>query len=244
MKESSLEYLVCPSCHARFDLTIRSADGGEVMDAELQCTGCALRYPVRSGVPRFIRTDGPGPPNSTAAAFGWEWRAFSRIDEHHERQFLDWIAPADRGIFRDRVVVEGGCGKGRHTRLAARWGARAVIGVDLSDAVDVAFENTRCEKNVHIVQADLLRLPLRPGSCDYAFSVGVLHHLEDPGSGFKSLFRVVRPHGAMSIWVYGAENNAWVVRLVSPLRRGVTARLPPRGLYLLSGAMAVPLLAA
>lgn len=214
------------------------------MEGELACRSCGTTYPVRRGVPRFVAPSSTPESDRTASAFGWEWQAFSRIDDHHEQQFLDWIAPAGREAFRGRVVLEGGCGKGRHTRLASRYGAAAVIGVDLSSAVDVAFENTREEPAAHIVQADLRRLPLRPASCDYAYSVGVLHHLPDPTSGFLSLAGAVRPGGAVSVWVYGAENNGWIVRLVSPFREHVTSRLPPRVLHALSFLVALPLFTA
>src|SRR5207247_5728113 len=211
------------------------------MEGDLGCRKGRAAYAGRRGVPRFVESARTEESARTASAFGWEWRTFSRIDDHHEQQFLDWIAPAGREAFHGRVVLEGGCGKGRHTRLASRYGAAAVIGVDLSEAVDVAFDNTRDEPTVHIVQADLLRLPLRPASCDYAFSVGVLHHLSDPSAGFRALARTVRPGGAFSVWVYGAENNAWVTRVVSPLRVALTSRLPPRLLHVLSFVMALPL---
>src|SRR5262245_33088524 len=105
------------------------------MEGSLRCRGCGAVYAVRRGVPRFVDPDGSKVRARTASALGGEWRTFSRIDDHHEQQFLDWIAPAVKDTFRGRVVLEGGCGKGRHTRLAARYGARAVIGVDLSSAV-------------------------------------------------------------------------------------------------------------
>lgn len=242
MKPSLIEYLGCPACRDPLRLSASRCEGPEVMEGELRCARCQESFPVRGGVPRFV----PGGAGSrvserTASAFGWEWKAFPRIDEHHERQFLDWIAPVGPASFRHRVVLEGGCGKGRHARLAARYGARAVIAVDLSDAVDVAFANTRGEPNVHVVQADLLRLPLRPASIDYVFSVGVLHHLPDPSAGFRSLAGAVRPGGAVSVWVYGAENNAWIAWLVSPLRKALTSRMPPRLLYVLSFLTALPL---
>jgi SAM-dependent methyltransferase len=240
VKPSLLEHLVCPVCRGSLSLETAASSGAEVMEGTLRCGTCRAGYPVRRGVPRFVE-----PPREassrTASAFGWEWRAFPRIDPHHEQQFLDWIAPAGPDTFRGRVVLEGGCGKGRHTRLAARYGAAAVIGVDLSDAVDVAFENTRGEEKAHIIQADLLRLPLRPASCDYAFSVGVLHHLPDPSAGFRALAGAVRPGGAVTVWVYGAESNGWIARLVSPLRVHLTSRLPPRLLKGLSFLAAIPL---
>jgi SAM-dependent methyltransferase len=241
VKLSLLEYLACPSCLGPLELASSREEGAEVIEGELRCGACSRDYPVRGGVPRFVSGAETKESERTASAFGWEWQVFAGIEDRYEQQFLDWIAPVSSDMFDGRVVLEGGCGKGRHTRLAARYGARAVIGLDLSDAVDVAFANTREEPNAHIVQADLLHPPLRAGTCDYAFSVGVIHHLPEPEAGFRSLVRAVRPGGGVSVWVYGAENNAWVSRVVSPLRVALTSRLPPRVLYWLSMAVALPL---
>jgi SAM-dependent methyltransferase len=110
------------------------------------------------------------------------------------------LLPVNREFFKDKVVLEGGCGKGRHTQLAAQFGARDVIGVDLSDAVETAFAATRHLPNAHIVQTDIFNLPFAR-AFDYAFSVGVLHHLPDPRGGFKSLVSKVKPGGHMSAWI-------------------------------------------
>ena len=136
-------------------------------------------------------------------------------------------------FFRDKVVLEGGCGKGRHTQLAASWGARDIISFDLSDAVETAFAATRSLENAHIIQADIYHLPLRR-VFDYAFSVGVLHHLPDPRGGFVALAAKVKPGGHISAWVYGAENNQWITRLVDPLRKNITSRIGLRLLLHLS----------
>jgi len=241
MKPSLPELIACPACAGRLASRPSKEEGDEVIEGELTCGACGLVYPVRRGVPRFTGTGAAAETSRTAEAFGWEWQAFPEIEARHEQQFLDWIAPARPETFRDKVVVEGGCGKGRHTRLVARYGARAIIGVDLSDAVDVAFANTRGEPNAHIVQADLRALPLRPGTCDLAFSVGVLHHMSEPFEGFQSLARAVTPGGTISIWVYGAENNRWISGFISPLRTALFSRLPPRALYAFSWLASIPL---
>ena len=80
---------------------------------------------------------------ATAENFGWQWQHFVQSDELYADQFLGWIAPVTPDFFAGKLVLEGGCGKGRHTQLAAKWGAREVIGVDLSDAVETAFAATR-----------------------------------------------------------------------------------------------------
>ena len=180
---------------------------------------------------------------ATATSFGWQWQHFTQADERYEQQFLAWIAPVTPEFFKDKIVLEGGCGKGRHTQLAARWGAIDVIGVDLSAAVETAFAATRELPNVHIVQADIYALPFA-AVFDYVFSVGVLHHLPNPRGGFKSLASRVKPGGHISAWVYGAENNEWITRWVNPLRKRLTSRMNPRTLLQLSKLPAAMMFAA
>jgi SAM-dependent methyltransferase len=209
-------------------------EDAEVVEGDLDCAGCARHFAVVRGVPRFADLDQlEAEKAATAANFGWQWQHFTQEDERYAEQFLGWIAPVRPEFFKDKVVLEGGCGKGRHTQLAARWGARDVIGIDLSAAVESAFAATRSLENAHIIQADIYHLPLRR-AFDYAFSVGVLHHLPDPRAGFISLAGKVKAGGQLSAWVYGAENNEWITRWINPLRERVTSRISRRALLHLS----------
>lgn len=243
MKRTALEYLACPACGG--DLTLSpgaGSDDGEVMEGRLECAACDVAYPIRAGVPRFARDVGSVEAR-TAEAFGYEWTRYNELAARYRQQFLDWIAPVEPAFFEGRAVLEGGCGKGRHTALAAEFGARAVVAMDLSDAVDSAFANTRHLPAVHVVQADLNRPPVRR-VFDYAFSIGVLHHLPEPQRGFRALVDRLRPGGAISAWVYGREGNGWIVHLLTPVREHVTARLPHRVLDTLSAVATVPLFLA
>ena len=203
------------------------------MDARLRCE-CGKDYAVSRGIPRFASLDAiDSDKAATAENFGWQWQHFVQKDERYADQFLGWIAPVRAEFFKDKIVLEGGCGKGRHTQLAASWGAGDVIGVDLSAAVETAFVATRGIPNAHIVQADIYNLPFAR-SFDYVFSVGVLHHLPDPAAGFHSLAHLVKPAGHISAWVYGAENNEWITKLVDPLRVNFSSRIDRRLLLQLS----------
>lgn len=204
------------------------------MEGELRCTSCASLFPITCGIPRFANLDHvESDKRATAAGFGWQWQHFTQEDERYAEQFLGWIAPVTPDFFRDKIVLEGGCGKGRHTQLAARWGAREVIGIDLSAAVETAFAATRALANAHIIQADIYHLPLAR-KFDYAFSVGVLHHLPDPRAGFLALASKVKSGGHVSAWIYGAENNEWITRFVNPVREKITSRMNQRRLLQLS----------
>ena len=238
MKEKLLSYLVCPACpralNASLSLSVSRAEDREIIEGELRCAKCSSSFPITRGIPRFAELAAvESDKQATAENFGWQWRHFTDVDERYADQFLGWIAPVTPEFFRDKLVLEGGCGKGRHTQLAAQWGAREVIGIDLSEAVETAYAATRSLPNAHVVQADIYRLPLAR-VFDYAFSVGVLHHLPNPRQGFFSLASKVVSGGHVSAWVYGAENNEWIVRLVNPVREKITSRIDQRALLHLS----------
>jgi SAM-dependent methyltransferase len=177
----------------------------------------------------------------TVEAFGWEWQTFRHLPADEQKQFLDWIHPLGAEFFVDKVVLDAGCGMGRFAVASAAFGARDVLAIDLSDAVEAAAENARDRANVHVVQADIHHLPLRPGSADFAFCIGVLHHLPEPERGFRCLVDQVKPGGAVFAWVYGRENNGWLVRVVNPIRERVASRLPRRMLLRLSFVLALGL---
>jgi SAM-dependent methyltransferase/ribosomal protein S27AE len=244
MRRRALQYLVCPECGGQLQVVAEREEGEHVIEGRLTCGDCGAAHPIRRGVPRLVPRLLAPETARTVDRFGDQWAEFRSLDEFYEAQFLGWIAPNDRASFAGQRVLEAGCGKGRHSVLASRWGARDVLATDLGPAVDVAFDNTRDRPNVHVVQADLLALPVRPQSFDVGFSVGVLHHVVDPQLAFRRLAGAVAPGGRVVAWVYGRENNEWIVRGVNPLRRWVTSRLPFRWVHALSKGPAAVLWAA
>ncbi|MEW6277686.1 MAG: methyltransferase domain-containing protein [Candidatus Eremiobacterota bacterium] len=234
MKAELAELLVCPDCRGNL---LAEPAGPEILEGYLHCPGCRTSYPVRNGIPRFV--EGP------ATGFEYQWQVYRQLDPLYERQFLDWLQPVEAPFFQGKLVLDAGCGKGRHAVLAGRFGARMVVGVDLTRAVDVARANAGGAPGLEFVQADLLRLPFRDGTFDYAYSIGVLHHLSDPGAGFQAVKRRVKPGGHLSAWVYGRENNGWIVHFLNPLREHLFSRLPPSMLHSLArlGAAVIKLVA-
>ncbi len=204
MKEELLDILACPVCGGDLNLVHEGPrEGDEIIEGELSCAKCERGYDIERGVPRFAELSAVDKEKvATAESFGWQWKKFTQEDERYSEQFLGWIQPVTPDFFQGKLILEAGCGKGRHTALAHEWGATAIVGVDLSAAVDSAYEATRHLPDVHIVQADIFRLPFKK-VFDYAFSVGVLHHTPDPRNAFKSLASKVVSGGHISAWVYG-----------------------------------------
>jgi SAM-dependent methyltransferase/uncharacterized protein YbaR (Trm112 family) len=237
-------FVCCPHCGGSLRLNTGATDGEHVIEGSFTCAGCAAVFPIAGGIPRFVGSHVSLQAQRTVERFGRQWQEFDFITEQYEQQFLSWIAPNTPETFRDQVVLDLGCGKGRHSRLAARFGARDVLAVDLSEAVDAAYRNTRDLDNVHVIQADLFQLPIAPGAVGVSFSIGVVHHTPDPEGAFRQLARCLKPGGRLIVWVYGRENNEWLLRFVDPVRRAVTSRLPHRWLYHLSKAPAAALYVA
>src|SRR4029450_2874401 len=113
--------------------------------------------------------------------------------------------------------------------------------VDIGAAVAVAFQNVGHLPGVTIVQADISNLPFER-IFDLAFSLGVLHHMESPVRGFRGLVEKLKPDGAIVAWVYGRENNWWLIRIVNPIRMAVTPKLRRGALKLISAVAAVPVI--
>jgi len=230
MRARLVQYLACPDCGGELALRQAASEGDHVVEGALDCGGCRRQFAIARGVPRLLPSGIGALDEEVAAGFGWEWNRFDELRPEYRQQFLDWVRPLSPDDFRGKRVVEGGCGKGRHSAVVAGFGAGEVFAVDLGSAVEAAFRNTRALENVHVIQGDVAQLPLKR-CAEVAFSVGVLHHLPDPARGFRGLLDRLLPGGRIAVWVYGYEGNEWIVDFVDPVRTRLTSRVPRRLLY-------------
>lgn len=235
MKKRLLKYLCCPDCSGDLGLAgINSEE--EIKEGMLACLQCDRQYPIQGGIPRFVE-ETHNEDLLTGERFSESWHEFSRVNYKYTKQFYDWISPVTPEQVKNRIILEAGCGKGRHTKILAESGADDVIAIDIGNSVEVAYRNAGHLPNVHILQADIKYMPLKP-VFDIAVSVGVLHHMSDPAQGFACLVKKVKNDGLVSIWVYGKENNWWVLYLVNPLRIFFTSTAHKEAVKIISFVLA------
>jgi SAM-dependent methyltransferase/uncharacterized protein YbaR (Trm112 family) len=155
----------------------------------------------------------------TAESFAFEWNNIYEENDFEKSNFLHFLGGyKTEKDFKDKVTLDVGCGSGRFTKWPALFGAKLAIGVDLSDAVDLAFKMTKDIENVLIVQWDIYHLPFE-AVIDLTYSIGVLHHLPNPEGGFAAIVdRVVKQWWEMLIWVYARKNNFRALYLYEPVR--------------------------
>jgi SAM-dependent methyltransferase len=169
------------------------------------------------------------PPNQAKQG---EWHAqWSMLRDEERFLFEDWIWPNKLEDLRGKDVLEGGCGGGQHTSFVAEV-ARSITAVDLN-TVDIARERTRRFDNVTFVEADLATMDLGR-QFDVVFSIGVIHHTDDPDRTVRNLARHVKPGGRLITWVYSDEGNFLAKRLVEPVRKSFLTHLGRERLLRLS----------
>lgn len=161
----------------------------------------------------------------TADAFASSWNHLPGGSVYTFEQFKDWMEPLTAADFKNARVLELGCGNGSMLVHVLEWEPAQLTGVDLGDSVRSARENLKSQSKSQwkIVREDLVRYA-GPES-DITYCIGVLHHLKDPETGFRSVLRNTRAGGAFHCWVYAHEGNAPVRIMVEPLRR-ICCRLP------------------
>ena len=69
----------------------------------------------------------------TGDQFGYEWAKYTAILPEFEEQFRNWIEPVSPADFRGAAVLDAGCGIGRNSFWALKYGAARVVACDVDD---------------------------------------------------------------------------------------------------------------
>lgn len=170
----------------------------------------------------------------TVASFGREWSRFDQSTltaDEHKKMFEDYFAimPWDE-LPASAVGVDVGCGSGRWAVLVAERVGHLHC-VDASEeALAVAQRVLTAQDNVSYHRASVADMPFEPGTLDFCYSLGVLHHVPDTSAAIRSCARLLKPGAPMLLYLYYALENRpfWFRTLwrVSDSFRSVIAGLP------------------
>lgn len=174
---------------------------------------------------------------AVARGFGDEWSTFrqgenslspeqrAKIFESYFRIFPWELLPPGGG-----VGIDVGCGTGRWSVMVAPRVAHLHL-LDVSpEALAVAKENLAEFPNVSFHSRSVAEIPLPDGSLDFAFSLGVLHHVPDTRAAIRAIAAKLKPGAPFLVYFYYSFDNQprWYRHLwaVSNVLRVVVARLP------------------
>lgn len=186
------------------------------------------QVPIRDGIARFTPDRSYGTGN------------FSRLRERHPKLQLDsYNRTSDRydtilqrtnwpqKFFKDKTVLECGCGVGPDTEILLSLGAR-VLAVDLTN-LDTALSNLGQNPDLCFVQADIGDLPLKHHSFDIVFCHRVLQHTPDPAHTLRHILQFVKPDGA--VFVHSYARTLFQMCTWKYVLRPITTRMDSAKLY-------------
>ena len=185
-------------------------------------------------------TTSDGTTARTFESFGYEWNTFDDVRDEDSEFAEVYFRDLDMTSLQGKIGLDAGCGKGRYTRFLAPH-LDGLVALDGSSAVEAAARNLKSFGNVLVVRADLRTVPVAPGSIDLVTCLGVLHHLDDPRAGFRSLVRLLAPSGRILVYLYSRPAHFGARRLAlsaAGVFRAATVRTPHRLLRLVSGPVA------
>lgn len=192
--------------------------------------------PVRNGIPRFT----PDSAYTDNFALLRSRHATLQLDSvNGTTDRLDTVLRRTnwpRDFFRDKLVLECGCGAGPDTEILLSFGAR-VLSIDLA-GLDAARKNTGGSPSAQFVQASISNLPLRKQHFDIVFCHRVLQHTPEPRQTLAHILQFVKPDGAVFVHSYSSSPHQrlrWKYALLP-----ITNKLAPTTLYRIVRAYAKP----
>jgi len=165
----------------------------------------------------------------------WQWQRFKNEDKEI---FLDWLYPSKLEDFKNKLVLDAGCGNAGYTKIVAQY-AKKIVALD-KYCGQAAQKNSKSFKNIKVVKGDVENFKYKE-KFDAIYSVGVLHHLKNPEKGFKNLLNNLKTGGFINIWVYAKEGNEFMVKIVEPLKRLFLLKLPENILKILAHILTLTL---
>ncbi len=215
VKLSLLDLVACPVDGHPLRLVAGEHERDAAVDeGELSCDD-GHRYRISGGVPRMtpVSEDGPGADQGgTFDSFSAKWSKVSpeELRQRFAQQFAWYL---ERYGWRDEQqladylgergpILDAGTGLGGDAARFARITDAEVVGLDLSNGIEMAHDEFGARANLHYVQGDILRPPFRRGGFGYISSDQVIHHTPDAPRAFSTLAGLLRPGGSLAVYVY------------------------------------------
>ncbi len=180
------------------------------------------------------------------AGFGDEWSRFDQTaltDDELSRMFENYfsIFPWDK-LPDEAAGFDLGCGSGRWAKLVAPRVGKLFLFDPSEDALDVARRNLTGQNNCEFAIAGAGDIPLDDNSCNFGYSLGVLHHIPDTEGGLENCVAKLKPGAPFLVYLYYNFDNrpAWfraIWKTSDAVRRAIS-RLPHPLRYGLSQALA------
>lgn len=207
---SELGIYVCPVCKR----LLRQEEGA------LRCPTCSQTYPIREGIPDFIREE----LSQSRDPVLRRMRFIDRMGRIYETKLWYPIVLNVLGgfcspslaqlvsIVSEKVqatkgrVIDIACGPGTYGRRIASP-SKEVFGIDVSMGMlrqGAAYTAKEGIPNVHFARARVEALPFQNGLFDATLCCGSLHLFADTVTALREMARVMKPGAILAVFTFTA----------------------------------------
>ncbi len=147
---------------------------------------------------------------------GYSEKILKKFDNIIEYAFPVVYPFDDNVIFKEKIVLDLGCGAGLDSIVALSLGAKEVYSIDIS----LSFLNLNKLKNIHKINADIANIPIKFNKIDIVIMNGSLNLIFDKTTLLKNLNGIIKKEGILIIgdlfWndvssrhIYAEDPDAW-----------------------------------
>jgi len=207
---SELGIYVCPVCKG----PLRQEEG------VLRCPACSQAYPIREGIPDFIREELSQSKDPELRRMRFIDR-MARIYEtrlwypivlnvyggFHSRSLAQLVRTVSQKVQSTQGrVLDIACGPGTYGRRVASP-SKEVFGIDVSMGMlrqGAAYTAKEGIPNMHFARARVESLPFEGGLFDAALCCGSLHLFSDTVMALREMARVMKPGAILAVFTFTA----------------------------------------
>lgn len=209
------EILECPLCK-----------GGLMVSEGMVCRKCRRSYKQKQGVLILLNINKSITEERLVKSFYEEYpydiEEYKIVNISDLRSFSKIIF---KGIKKEDIVVDVGCGVGRDINILSSMGVKKVIGVDQS--LNSLLRVKRLSSELFLVNASNFFLPFKDNSIDVVISKGVIHHTGNTRKALEELIRITKPGGKIYLSVYKKWGGYFFIyKTVGGLARIIYYHLP------------------
>ncbi len=235
MTDTLLALLCCPICRNEVRLENPVRNGAHWDSGELVCAEHGGVFTIRDGI--VISLASKTRTKQDIVEF-WNCHPCMGAWENDKKQFEElreyryathpWIPEVGEfAAHAGQTVLEIGCSQGIDMREMLGQGVGHYIGLDIStESIRIARRRLEhfglFDHRVDLLNADAEFLPLKPGSVDFVYSYGVIHHSENTPAIIPRIHEVLKPGGRFCIMYYYTYS---LTNLIEKFARGVDRTL-------------------